>query len=479
MDNHQKKDGTKRQKRLLAVLVLIQVCLVVGYLYFQANYWSRDTLYVIYQDSDRVMGSLSPYGPGFEKELVARFCAQNGFKARWIRVESFNEGLGMLQSGRGQLFISEAINQDAGWDRVTRGPGYLSNQFMVTHHQWRFPLRSIADLCSNRVVIPPKQVLSSKISRLESELGCEISLTPSPGSGQNLFALLADRENRFGLVDKLNFKLWHGFFPEVHRTYSFDTDYHYAWLWSAKYRDLDKLFVRFWEDMEDNPDFLDLKDRYFGFFPSEQDSYQIRHFVRAIESRLPLYAETILEASRIYGIDPLLLVALIYQESHFDPEAESRTGVRGLLQLTLDTADFLGVQNRLDPEQSIMGGAMYLDFLLERVEDMGVTSWDKWFFTLAAYNQGLGHLYDAMELARRENKSSRSWTGLKEVYPLLSYRRYFETLPRGYARGFEAVTFVENIRFYYYLLYGMISISRPEVEHLGGFLGFVPDNWPD
>ncbi|WVM92417.1 transglycosylase SLT domain-containing protein [Halopseudomonas pachastrellae] len=49
-----------------------------------------------------------------------------------------------------------------------------------------------------------------------------------------------------------------------------------------------------------------------------------------------------------------------YQESLWDPNARSATGVRGLMMLTLPTAKFVGVTNRVDPQQSINGGARYL-----------------------------------------------------------------------------------------------------------------------
>ncbi len=473
------KKEIRNQKILLFVLVFIQFCLVTGYSYHQKNYWSQDKLLVAYMDSGRIKDDLSPYGPGFEKELVEYFTSRHRLKPVWVRVDSFLDGIAMIQSGKANLLIAEPGVSRQAWDDIVTGPEYMASRILIAHNQWRYPLRSIDDLCFTQVIAPERPVFSSKITGLEDDLGCSIDLTPIHNVGEDFFHQLSNREFRFGLVDELNFDLWHGFFPEVHKTYVFNTEYGYSWLWGGRYRNLDRMFSEFWRDMTDDHYILTLKEKYFGFFPSEKDNYQLRHFVRAIEDMLPLYMDTIKEAAREYNIDPLLLTALIYQESHFDPHAQSRTGVRGLLQITLDTADFLGIQNRLDPQQSIMGGAMYLGYLLEQVEATGVSSWDKWFFALAAYNQGLGHLYDAMELAERKGKNSLSWSELKEVYPLLSYRRYFETLPRGYARGFEAVNFVDNVRYYYYLLHSMISLSRPEVEHLGGFLDFVPDLWPD
>lgn len=470
---------TRKQKNLLFFLFFIQICLVAGYIYYHNNYWSDEVLRVYYVDSERINSHMSPYGPGFEKELVGYFSETYGLKPLWIKVDSLLEGLDKLQAGKGNLLLTGPLAPDNSWSNVVRGPGYMKNRIVLAHNQWRYPLRSMSDLCSSDAVVPGRFVFSQKINELERRMECTIQVTNVMDAGQDFFNLLSNREHRFGLIDELNLSLWNGFYPEVHKTYSFDTEYEYAWLWSSRYKDMDKKFQEFWDNIADDPYFISLKDKYFGFFPLKSDSYQMRHFFRAIDRYLPLYKETIAQAAQEFNLDPILLVALIYQESHFDAEAESRTGVRGLVQLTLDTADFLGVSNRLDPDQSIMGGAKYLDFIMERVDETGAVGWDRWFFTLAAYNQGLGHLYDAMELAERKGVDSLSWAELKEIYPLLSYRKYFETLPRGYTRGFEAVNFVENIRYYYYLLYGMSSLLRPEAEHLGGLFVLAPGNWPD
>lgn len=470
---------TRKEKLLIYILFAVQIGLVGGYLYHQKTYWSEEILRVVYLDSDRVMSALSPFGPGFEKELVNSFASANGLKPVWIKAESFAQAMDMIQSGRASLLLSGPQNTLESWDNTVRGPEYMSGRIIVAHNQWRFPLKEINDLCLTRVVVPRRNVFSSKVAGLKDELGCSMELNMVEGTGTDFFDTLSSREYRFGLIDELSFDLWHGFYPQVLKTHDFDTEYGYFWIWSSRHRNLDRMLAGFWEETIHSDYLAALQDMYFGFFPPEKDSYQLRHFLRALEHRLPIYYEVITEAAREYSIDPLLLIALIYQESHFDPHAQSRTGVRGLLQITRDTADFIGIQDRLDPFESIRGGVRYLDFLLERVENTGAESWDKWFFTLAAYNQGLGHLYDAMELAERKGKNNLSWFELKQVYPLLSYTRYFETLPRGYARGFEAVSFVENIRYYYYILHSMLSLSRPEVEHLAGFLDFIPEDWPD
>jgi len=142
-----------------------------------------------------------------------------------------------------------------------------------------------------------------------------------------------------------------------------------------------------------------------------------------------------------------LLAALASQESHWDPLARSPTGVRGLMMLTQNTARSLGVTNRLDPVQSIDGGARYLagryELLPEDIPDP-----DRIFLALAAYNVGRGHVLDARRLARQLGKNPDSWSDMREVLPLLADKRYYPDLRHGYARGYEPVHLVERVRNY-------------------------------
>lgn len=166
---------------------------------------------------------------------------------------------------------------------------------------------------------------------------------------------------------------------------------------------------------------------------------------------LPAYRHLFEEAGRRHGIDPLFLAAMSYQESHWNPEAESRTGVRGLMMLTQDTAEAVGVTDRLDPRQSVFGGTRYLTGLRRQI-DGEVGRPDNDYYALAAYNVGLGHVEDAQEIARRHGHDHTLWSNLRDTLPLLSNPAYYTTVKYGRARGHEPVRYVDSIRNYYALL---------------------------
>ena len=180
-------------------------------------------------------------------------------------------------------------------------------------------------------------------------------------------------------------------------------------------------------------------------------SYDVTVFKRHLAARFPRYREQFKKAAARHGIDWKLLASQAYQESHWNRKAKSPTGVRGIMMLTKRTAASLGVRNRLDPVQSINGGAKYLSRLKGRLPEQ-IRHPDRTFVALAAYNVGLGHVKDARTLARRHAKNPDRWEELRTVLPLLTKKRYYKTLRYGYARGHEPVRYVKRIRTYRLLL---------------------------
>ena len=170
-----------------------------------------------------------------------------------------------------------------------------------------------------------------------------------------------------------------------------------------------------------------------------------------MRNTLPRYKELIKQVAEEYQLDWQLLAAIAYQESHWDPLATSPTGVRGMMMLTQPTAKELGVKNRLDPLQSLRGGARYLKYLRRRLPK-GIREPDRTWFALAAYNIGLGHLEDARVLTQRQGGDPNRWEHVRERLPLLQKRAHYKNTRYGYARGVEAATYVRNIRHYQNIL---------------------------
>src|SRR5690554_2352501 len=168
-------------------------------------------------------------------------------------------------------------------------------------------------------------------------------------------------------------------------------------------------------------------------------------FAHRMEERLPQWQPQLEAAAEEVELNWHLLAAVSYQESHWNPRARSHTGVRGLMMLTLTTAKEMGIDNRLDPAQSILGGARYLRSLYDRIPQR-IADPDRTWFALAAYNVSMGHLEDARILTQRHGSNPDVWEEVAEYLPLLAKRQYYRQTRYGYARGWEPVDYVANIR---------------------------------
>jgi membrane-bound lytic murein transglycosylase F len=169
-----------------------------------------------------------------------------------------------------------------------------------------------------------------------------------------------------------------------------------------------------------------------------------------------------------YDLDWRMLVALGYQESLLKADAKSSTGVRGLMMLTRKTAKEMGIKNRLDPESSIKGGAKYFAQTLEKIPSQ-ITEPDRTWLALAAYNVGFYHVEDARIITEKRGLDPNKWIDVKTSLPLLAQRKWHKDTKYGYARGWEPVRYVENIRSYYDILRRDDEAADPEDPELDVF----------
>jgi membrane-bound lytic murein transglycosylase F len=210
--------------------------------------------------------------------------------------------------------------------------------------------------------------------------------------------------------------------------------------------DIDRFFAR----LKRNGTLQRLIDRYFT---------QVRQVPRLdaatlqdrIRSLLPEYRRLFQAAQEATGLEWRLLAAIAYQESQWDPLATSETGVRGIMQISADTARHLGDIDRLDPRASIDAAAHYIRGLKDKLPAR-IREPDRTWLALAAFNIGIGHLEDARILAQKQKLNPDSWSDVKKVLPLLAVPEFYEQAKNGYARGGMPVAFVDRVRAYYDVL---------------------------
>ncbi len=212
--------------------------------------------------------------------------------------------------------------------------------------------------------------------------------------------------------------------------------------------------------------------------PRELDYLERRHMAEAVLTRLPDLREHFVNSAGP-DLDWRFIAAIAYQESHWRANAISGTGVTGIMMLTEDTAEQMGVEDRTDPQQSIRGGADYFRALFDKIPER-ISGDDRIAFALAAYNIGFRHLEDARLLTARRGGNKDKWRDVKKHLPALRDPLIYSTLRYGYARGDEAVEFVESVYRYHDALQWLDTVNddtmarRMAGKALPGFHHDVP-----
>ncbi|MCB1616530.1 MAG: membrane-bound lytic murein transglycosylase MltF, partial [Pseudomonadales bacterium] len=266
-----------------------------------------------------------------------------------------------------------------------------------------------------------------------------------------LMQLVQNEQADLIVLDSNTFLLNQGLFPKVRPALQIGKEKPMAWA-VTKNHDLSfyHAIAHYFSLIEEDGTLDNLKDIYFEHM-SAMNSGGSNMFYQRIKTRLPRYEALFKKAADDFQLDWHLLAAMSYQESFWNPKAVSPTGVRGLMMLTRSTAGSLGISDRSDPEQSVMGGAAYFSSIREQL-DSNIAEPDRTWLALAAYNAGLGHLEDARTLTQRYGGDPKKWADVKKHFPFLMQKTHYSTVKYGYARGEETVNYVQRIRQYYSIL---------------------------
>lgn len=390
-----------------------------------------------------------PAGP--EYELVEAFAEFLGVTAEYRIKKTIDEVLTGLEQGEGDLAAAGLTITGAREKKFRFSPPYQEITPQVVTRRDRIQPESIGDLVGISITVIANSSYSEKLSQLRDSQYPDLQWeeTETMDTEQLLFEVWTAKID-CTIADSNIVDINRRYYPELMAPINLSRAQELGWAMAPKRKDLFRAVAKWMKEFRETGRLDHVHEKYYGFFEAF-DYVDTMRYVRRIDARFPKYRQYFEKAAEKYDLPVDLLAAQAYQESHWDPGAISPTGVRGIMMLTLKTAQEMGVSNRLDPRQSIFGGARYLARLKKNFSDE-VTEPDLTWLALAAYNVGRGHLHDAQILARQFDLNPHSWRDIKKVLPLLSDKRYYQDLRYGYARGYEPVRYVRNIREYQHIL---------------------------
>ncbi len=398
---------------------------------------------------------------GFEYELAKRFASNLGVELQIETADNIEDIFNRLNRPGGPALAAAGLVASEGRQELARFTrSYLDVTTQVVYRSGQRRPTSPKDLIGKRILVLKGSSQAEKLATLQAEYPDLRYEESDAVEVVDLLRMVDEGQIDLTLVESNEMSMNQVYFTNIRAGFDVGEQNSLAWV-VAKGEDdsLLKAANSFLEQAQQNGTLQRLRERYYGHVDvlGYVGAYA---FAKHLQQRLPRYEKAFRETARKHGIDWRLLAAIGYQESHWQPEATSKTGVRGLMMLTLRTANAMGVTNRLDPVQSIQGGGKYLVKVHASLPE-SVQEPDRTWFALAAYNVGGGHLEDARKLAEAEGLDPNKWLDVKQMLPRLAQKQWYSKTRYGYARGGEPVHFVANIRRYYDIL---TWVTQPQME---------------
>ncbi|WP_034947027.1 membrane-bound lytic murein transglycosylase MltF [Erwinia oleae] len=391
---------------------------------------------------------------GMDYELAKRFADYLGVKLEITLRHNLNELFDDLEDDKADVLAAGLIYNTDRLRRFRAGPTYYSVSQQLVYRMGKARPKNLGDLRGRLTVASGSAYLSTLRTVKQNQypdLDWAIATDQSPNA---LLEAVADGKLDYTVGDSISIALLQRIHPQL--AVAFDITDEEPVTWYMQRDEDDSLYAAlldYFNQMGEQGAMARLDEKYLGHVGTF-DYVDTRTFLRSIDSILP-GVQPLFERYAT-AIDWRLLAAIAYQESHWNPQATSPTGVRGIMMLTRNTAESLSVRDRTDPEQSIRGGSEYLRRLMDKVPQT-IPEDERIWFALAAYNMGFAHMLDARKLTEKQKGNPDSWADVKQRLPMLSQRRYYSQTAYGYARGQEAYNYVENIRIYHLSLVGYLQ----------------------
>ena len=394
---------------------------------------------------------------GVEYDLAKGYADWLGVELRIHDAKQYQGLLGDVASGHahvgaGALSVTEMLRET-----VDFGPSYQHVQPLIIYRRGSRKPHNANDLVGGSLEVLDGSVFVEQLKGTQAEGSLFFRVQVADSTVDSMVRRVANGENGYALVNSNEYDLLKYSIPDAKAAFGLGNEIPLAWaLRKGPDSSLRDSVAEYFEQLDTTGELERILERYYVHVEPDFDYVDSRAFVKHFRSRLPRYKDFFLQAASECGLEWQLLAAMAYQESHWDPDAVSPTGVRGIMMLTTKTAIMMDVEDRTDARQSISGGARYFLRVMAKIPARIVEP-DRTWLALAAYNVGFGHLEDARIITEIQGGDPDSWDEVRQRLPLLSDPDWFQRVPRGHAEGHVPVRYVHHVRRYYEVLQWMTA----------------------
>lgn len=393
---------------------------------------------------------------GFQYELLHRFAESLKLPLEIIIEDNQAKALQMLHTAKCDVIASNLniLKETKKHCTFTR-PLFQTKQVLVQRRvSGKNKVNSPLELASKTVSVKSGSAYHNRLINLSEEIGDTIYIDQSNDyNTEELIKLVAAGKKDYTIANEYIAKANAAYYPNIDYSVAVSLDQNSAWIIRKNTPQLEKVINQWLDSIVGNAFY---KAIYYKYFESETQVQIFRSdFCSLNSNKISVYDEALKKCSKLIGWDWRLLASLVYQESKFNTDTVSRRGAFGLMQLMPITAQRFEVDSVSSPEDNIKAGVMYIRWLDKQLINKVADKEERQKFILAAYNIGLGHVFDAQALARKHGRNYQVWDNNVDFFLLNKSKPLYinDTLVRnGPVKGKETFAFVRKVfeRYHHY-----------------------------
>ena len=386
---------------------------------------------------------------GFQYDLAEQFAKSLGVKLVVKTAKNVNELVEKLLNNEGDLIAYYIpITRDLKDSILYCGEEIITHQVLVQRSSSSIrPLRDVTELIDKDIYVKPGKYYN-RLVNLNEELGGGINIHVVRNDSitvEDLITQVAEGKIPYTIADNDLAILNTTYYPNLNVKLAVSFDQKASWAVRKDCRHLARAANEWHEENATSPLYKASTKRYFEI--SKEVSNPPILSLR--EKKISVYDSLFKKYAKEIDWDWRLLASLAYTESNFDTAVVSWAGAKGLMQLMPRTARAMGIPEgkEFNAEENVKAAAKYIASVNKSLR-MIPDKQERIHFILAAYNAGLGHIYDAIALANKYGKEGGKWYNNAEDFILLkSNEEYFtdSVCRNGYFRGVETYNFVREI----------------------------------
>lgn len=405
---------------------------------------------------------------GYEYELLETFANHIDVDLEVIPVKDMDEIISLLNSFQGDIIaanwtVTKERSKEVRFTQLNNTTEQVLIQRKPEGHEHmskkklnKALITNIVDLGGKEIYVRRNSSFYSRLNNLSDEIGEEINIKTTKGATttEMLIEQVAKGEIDYTIADKNIARINTSFHNNIDASLAVSLKQRVSWAVRKSSTQLADTIDAWLTEYKKTSEFKYIYNKYF----KNQYSYRNRvvsDFYSAKSGIISPFDDVIKEKSQIINWDWRLIASMIYQESQFDSTAVSWAGASGLMQLMPTTAARFGLDSTATNADQIGAGMQYLKYLDNELQEKVIDPSERKKFILAAYNVGLGHIWDAMRLAEKYDLDPTIWDGNVDIMlKNKSKPKYYKdpVVRHGYCRGREPYYYVKQVleRFKHY-----------------------------